>query len=218
MNARRYLIATRNPGKLRELRDVFAQHRVEITDLNEVGVPETEDEESIESWDTFEENALAKAQYFHGRTGLPTFADDSGLVVDALGGKPGVRSKRLSGRTDLTGRSLDAANNATLIGQLRRLNAFPAAAEFVCAAAYADGDVAIVRTGSTAGEIMQQPRGFGGFGYDSHFVSRELQQTFGEASEEEKLRIGHRGRAFRVLLESLEKELPRSLPERTRPD
>ena len=218
MNARPYLIATRNPGKLRELRDIFAQHHVEITDLNEVGVPETDDEESIESWETFEENALAKAQYFHGRTGLPTFADDSGLIVDALGGKPGVRSKRLSGRTDLTGRSLDAANNATLIGQLRRLSALPAAAEFVCAAAFADGDVALVRTGSTAGEIIQQPRGFEGFGYDSHFVSKELQQTFGEASEGAKLRIGHRGRAFRALLDAMEKELPTSLPQRGRSD
>ncbi|HEY8310170.1 MAG TPA: non-canonical purine NTP pyrophosphatase, partial [Gemmatimonadaceae bacterium] len=120
--AARYLVATRNPGKLRELRDIFAQYHIPITDLTEVGVPETPDEDSIESWDTFEENALAKAQYFHRRTGLPTFADDSGLAVHALGGAPGVRSKRLSGRTDLTGRSLDAANNATLLSQLRRLD------------------------------------------------------------------------------------------------
>lgn len=211
-----YLIATRNPGKLRELRDIFAQHNtqhsIQITDLTEFGVPETEDEDSIESWETFEENALAKAQYFHGRTGLPTFADDSGLVVQALGGRPGVRSKRLSGRTDLSGKSLDAANNATLLGQLRRLNAFPAAAEFVCAAAFANGDVAMVRMGGTAGMIVPQPRGFSGFGYDPHFVSDELQQTFGEASEEAKLRVGHRGRAFRSLLEVLPGEFARSLP------
>ena len=212
MTARPCLIATRNPGKLRELRDIFAEHRIEITDLTEAGVPETEDEDSIESWETFEENALAKAQYFHGRTGLPTFADDSGLVVGALGGRPGVRSKRLSGRADLTGKALDAANNSALLGQLRRLNALPAAAEFVCAAAFADGDIAIVRTGSTPGTIVRQPRGFGGFGYDPHFVSQELQQTFGEASEAAKLRVSHRGRAFRSLLDALPGELPRSLP------
>lgn len=212
MNTRPCLIATRNPGKLRELRDIFAYHGVQITDLTEAGVPETDDEDSIESWETFEENALAKAQYFHGRTGLPTFADDSGLAVAALGGQPGVRSKRLSGRTDLTGKSLDAANNATLLGQLKRLNTLPAPAEFMCAAAFADGNIAVVRTGSTAGMIVQQPRGFSGFGYDPHFVSDELQQTFGEASEEAKLRIGHRGRAFRSLLAALPKEFARSLP------
>ncbi len=207
-----YLLATRNAGKLRELRDIFAQHKIRVTDLTEAGVPETPDEESIESWDTFEENALAKAQYFYRRTGIPTFADDSGLAVDVLNGAPGVRSKRLSGRTDLTGRSLDAANNATLLGQLRRVNALPAHAAFVCAAAFADADRAVVRTGTTAGVVVPQPRGFSGFGYDPHFVSDELQQTFGEASDEAKLRIGHRGRAFRSLLKELEREIAKSLP------
>ena len=203
MNAQKYLIATRNDGKLRELREIFAVHGMQITDLTEAGVPEASDEDSIESWETFEENALAKAQYFHRRTGLPTFADDSGLTVDALDGRPGVRSKRLSGRTDLSGRSLDAANNATLLGQLRRMNALPAPASFVCAAAFADADRAVVRTGTTEGVIVPQPRGFSGFGYDPHFVSQELQQTFGEAAEEAKFRVGHRGRAFRSLLGAL---------------
>lgn len=212
MTAPVYLIATRNPGKLRELRDIFAPYIVQLTDLSEAGVPETDDEESIESWETFEENALAKAQYFQGRTGLPTFADDSGLVVAALDGRPGVRSKRLSGRADLSGKSLDAANNATLLGQLRRLNALPAAAEFMCAAAFADGNVTIVRTGATSGSIIRQPRGPGGFGYDPHFLSDELQQTFGEATEEAKRRVGHRGRAFRSLVAALPAEFKQSLP------
>ncbi len=212
MSEVQYLLATRNEGKLRELRDIFAQHNIRVTDLTEAGVPETSDEDSIESWDTFEENALAKAQYFHRRTGLPTFADDSGLTVEALGGAPGVRSKRLSGRTDLTGKSLDAANNAALLGQLRRINALPAEAAFVCAAAFADAERTVVRTGTTAGVVVQQPRGFGGFGYDPHFVSKELAQTFGEASEDAKLRIGHRGRAFRSLLEAFDAEFNGSLP------
>lgn len=204
MSQRRYLVATRNPGKLRELRDIFAQHDLLVTDLTEVGLPETADEESIESWETFEENALAKAQYFYRRTGLPTFADDSGLAVEALGGAPGVRSKRLSGRTDLSGRSLDAANNAALLARLRRIQALPAPAAFICAAAFVDVDHAVVRTGTTSGTVIQQPRGTGGFGYDSHFLSSELDQTFGEASEEAKIRIGHRGRAFRELLQAME--------------
>jgi XTP/dITP diphosphohydrolase len=212
VSARQYLVATRNDGKLRELREIFAQHRMQVTDLTEAGVLETPDEASIESWDTFEENALAKAQYFHRRTGLPTFADDSGITVDVLGGEPGVRSKRLSGRTDLTGRSLDAANNAALLARLRRMGALPAAASFVCAAAFADAERAVVRTGSTVGTIVPQPRGFSGFGYDPHFVSEELQQTFGEASEEAKLRVGHRGRAFRALLEALTAENNGTLP------
>ncbi len=198
-----YLVATRNPGKLRELRDILAVHDVKITDLTQAGIPETEDESSIESWETIEENALAKAQYFHRRTGLPTFADDSGLVVEALGGGPGVRSKRLSGRNDLTGRSLDAANNAALLSQLRRANALPAVAAFACAAAFADAEHAVVRLGRTSGSIVQQPRGVGGFGYDSHFLSQELGQTFAEASESDKARVGHRGRAFRELLRAL---------------
>lgn len=209
---KQYLVATRNPGKLRELRDIFALYRIPVTDLTEAGVPETPDEDSIESWDTFEENALAKAQYFHRRTGLPTFADDSGLAVQVLRGAPGVRSKRLSGRTDLTGRSLDAANNAALLSQLRRLDALPAEAAFMCAAAFADTAHAVVRMGTTTGTVIQQPRGVGGFGYDAHFLSDELGQTFGEASEADKLRIGHRGRAFRELLEALARETPPSLP------
>lgn len=212
MSKTSYLVATRNPGKLRELRDIFRSHDISVTDLTEAGVTETADEDSIEAWDSFEENALAKAQYFYGRTGLPTFADDSGLAVDALDGRPGVRSKRLSGRTDLSGRALDAANNATLLGELRRLGALPARASFICAAAFADGDRAIVRSGSTAGVIVPQPRGFNGFGYDPHFVSDELQQTFGEAAEPDKERIGHRGRAFRALLDALRDALRDALP------
>jgi XTP/dITP diphosphohydrolase len=208
----RCLIATRNPGKLRELRGIFASTPFQITDLTDAGVTEADDEDSIESWETFEEHALAKAQYFYRRTGIPTFADDSGLAVDALGGRPGVRSKRFSGRTDLTGRSLDAANNAALLAQLRRMHALPATASFVCAAAFVDREHAVVRTGTTAGVIVPQPRGFSGFGYDPHFVSQELQQTFGEASDEDKERIGHRGRAFRALLGALAAENVRALP------
>ena len=208
-----YLVATRNPGKLSELRDIFASHDIRVIDLIEAGLPEASDEDSIESWDTFEENALAKAQYFYRRSGLPTFADDSGLAVDALHGRPGVRSKRFSGRADLTGKSLDAANNATLLAQLRRTNALPAPASFICAAAFADGERAIVRTGSTAGVIVQQPRGTSGFGYDPHFLSDELEQTFGEASAQDKLRLGHRGRAFRALLAVLSRESDGTLPE-----
>lgn len=171
--------------------------------MSEARVPATADEDSIESWDTFEENALAKAQYFHHRTGLPTFADDSGLSVAALAGRPGVRSKRWSGRSDLSGLALDTANNVALIAELRRRFAFPAAAEFVCAAAFADDSRTLVRTGRTEGEIVAEPRGAGGFGYDAHFVSADLRQTFAEAGLADKLKVSHRARAFTSLLSAL---------------
>lgn len=205
-----YLLATRSHGKLRELRDLFATRGLDVIDLADAGVPESPDEETIESWETFEENALAKAQYFHLRSGLPTFADDSGLVVAALDGRPGVRSKRWSGRHDLTGAALDAANNDLLHGELRRHGGFPAAAEFVCAAAYADDAQTLVRTGRTGGAIVDHAAGARGFGYDPYFRSAELGRTFAEASVADKRAVSHRGRAFSALLDALSTTAVRS--------
>lgn len=198
-----YLLATRSHGKLRELRDLFAARGLDVIDLAEAGIPESSDEETIEAWETFEENALAKAQYFHQRSGLPTFADDSGLVVAVLGGRPGVRSKRWSGRHDLAGAALDGANNDMLHGELRRHGGFPAAAEYICAAAFADDARTLVRTGRTAGAIVASAEGRDGFGYDPYFRSDELGRTFGEATVGDKRRVSHRGRAFAALLAAL---------------
>lgn len=111
MNPPRAVLATRSGGKLRELRPLFRAHGIEVVDLLEMGVPETVEEDALEVFETFEENALAKAGYFFRRTGLPAFADDSGLEMAVLHGGPGVRSKRWSGRTDLGGQALDDANN-----------------------------------------------------------------------------------------------------------
>lgn len=199
-----YLLATRSHGKLRELRDLFAAHGIDVIDLAEAGIAESPDEEAIEAWDTFEENALAKAQYFHMCSGLPTFADDSGLVVVALGGRPGVRSKRWSGRVDLSGAALDAANNDLLHAEVRRHGGFPSPAEYVCAAAFADDERTLVRVGRTAGMIIDTALGLGGFGYDPYFRSDELGRTFGDASIGEKRAVSHRGRAFAALLDALE--------------
>lgn len=198
-----YLLATRSHGKLRELRDLFNAHGIDVIDLAQAGIPESPDEETIEAWDTFEENALAKAQYFHLRSGLPTFADDSGLVVAILGGRPGVRSKRWSGRTDLSDAALDAANNDLLHAEVRRHGGFPSPAEYVCAAAYADAETTLVRTGRTGGVIVDHATGDGGFGYDPYFLSDELGKTFGDSTVTEKRAVSHRGRAFRVLLDAL---------------
>src|SRR5690606_8030715 len=137
-NAGRILVATRNAGKLRELEPMLRAAGFDPVDPDAAGIPEDAAEDSIEAEETFAGNARAKARWFHERSGLPTLADDSGLTVRALGGAPGVRSKRFSGRSDLRGRELDAANNAELLARLAR--EADRSAAFVCAAAFvADG-------------------------------------------------------------------------------
>ncbi|MFL5508979.1 MAG: non-canonical purine NTP pyrophosphatase, partial [Gemmatimonadaceae bacterium] len=107
MSGQQYLLATRSEGKLRELRQIFAHFGLDVIDLSTAGIPELDAEDNLEAFGTFEENALAKARYFHEVSGgLPTFGDDSGMCVDALGGEPGVYSKRWSGRDDITGSAL----------------------------------------------------------------------------------------------------------------
>ena len=123
-------------------------------------------------FDTFEENALAKARYFHARTGRPTVADDSGLAVDALGGGPGVLSKRWSGRADLAGQALDDENNRLLLERLRGVDG--PRARYVCAAAFVDGRREVVCRGEVHGSIVDEARGAHGFGYDPYFVSSEI--------------------------------------------
>jgi XTP/dITP diphosphohydrolase len=197
----RALLATRSAGKLRELLPLFKAHGLDVIDLAAAGIVETADEDALEVFATFEENALAKARYFWRRSRRPTFADDSGLEVNALDEAPGVLSKRWSGRSDLTGQALDDENNRLLLERLR--GASDRRARYVCAAAYVDGDRELVCRGETTGRIAESPSGANGFGYDPHFVSSELGRTFGEATREAKERVSHRGRAFRVLLSRL---------------
>jgi XTP/dITP diphosphohydrolase len=196
-----WLLATRSAGKIRELRPMFARAGITVMDLDEAEIPETPWEDTLESAATFEENALAKARYFSRASTLPTVADDSGIEVTALGGAPGVYSKRWSGRADLSGQALDDANNALL---LERLSASEdRSARYVCAAAFCDGVVEFVERGEVGGRIAREARGTGGFGYDPYFESAELGRTFGEASPEEKVRVSHRARAFAKLLRRL---------------
>jgi len=196
------LIATRSGGKLRELRELFRGAGIAVIDLVEAGIDASEEEDDLESADTFEENALAKARYFASRAKRPVVADDSGLEVESLGGRPGVRSKRWSGRSDLSGAALDEANNACLLEALRGLT--NRRARYVCVAAFVDGTAELVRRGAASGVILDHPRGEGGFGYDPYFLSDELEMTFAEASVEEKERVSHRGRAFRALIAALQ--------------
>lgn len=195
------LLATRSEGKLRELRPLFQGAGFRVQDLREAGVGESPDEDVVESHDTFEANALAKARYFHALTGRAVVADDSGLEVVALGGAPGVRSKRWSGRVDLSGQALDDANNARLLEALREVE--HPAARYVCAAAWCDAGGELVVRGETTGRIVRAPRGAEGFGYDPFFLSDELGATFGESTREAKERVSHRGRAFRELFAQL---------------
>ena len=199
---RRLLLATRSAGKLRELRPMLEAAGFAPVDLGEAGIAEHPAEDELERFATFEENALAKARHFHGVSGLPTVADDSGLAVDALGGRPGVWSKRFSGRTDLSGQALDDANSARLLEELG--GALNRRARYVCAAAYVDGDTVLVRRGETGGRILRvASAGSEGFGYDPWFFSEELGRSFADATREEKESVSHRGRAFRALLDSL---------------
>lgn len=200
------LIATRSEGKRRELLPLLAPLGSRLLTLDEAGVAPDPAEDAIEAHATFEENAVAKARWFHERTGLPCIADDSGLAVDALGGAPGVRSKRWSGRDDLEGAALDAANNAMLLESLAAADAAGKrgrGARYVCVGAYVDGQREVVRRGETLGFILDESRGTGGFGYDPYFWSPELGATFGEATMEAKAQVSHRGRAMRALCNAL---------------
>lgn len=196
------LIATRSSGKLRELRALFRGAGIAVVDLVEAGLRVSNEEDDLENADTFEENALAKARYFAVRARRAVVADDSGLEVEALGGQPGVRSKRWSGRADLVGLALDEANNARLLEALR--GATNRRARYVCVAAFVDGATELTGRGDARGVILDRPRGRGGFGYDPYFLSDELGKTFAEASVEEKERVSHRGRAFRALIAALQ--------------
>ena len=198
------LVATRSPGKQREIHRLLAPAGVPILFPDDAGIPPDPAEDRLELGETFEANARAKAEYFARRTGLPTVADDSGLEVFALGGLPGVRSRRWAG-SSAAGVELDRANNAEL---LRRLLGAPAArrrARYRCVLAYFASPAAVpeIFEGECAGTILDEPQGERGFGYDPLFRSDDLGRSFGEAGETEKDAVSHRARAFRALLDRL---------------
>jgi XTP/dITP diphosphohydrolase len=200
----RLLAATRNTGKQTEIRRVLEPAGVSILFPDDAGLPETPAEDGLELAETFEGNARRKAEHFARLSGLPTVADDSGLEVFALGGAPGVRSRRWARATG-TNADIDAANNAEL---LRRLRGAPEArrrARYRCVLVLLRdaGAVPEVFEGSCAGRILESPRGEGGFGYDPLFFSDDLGRTFGEATAEEKDAVSHRGRVLRALVEAL---------------
>lgn len=179
------MIASTNPGKVAEYREMLADAPVELDGL---------DADVDETASTYEENAVIKARAAAGATGLPALADDSGLEVEALGGEPGLHSRRLA--------PSQAARNQALWDRLKDVPR-PWKARFVCVLALAtpDGDVETFR-GEVEGELLPESRGEGGFGYDSVFLVPELGQTFGEIGRAEKHRWSHRGRALEQLRRS----------------
>lgn len=197
MKPPRLLAATRSAGKQREVRQLLDGLGIEVVFPVDVGLPESPEEGRLELADTFEANAIAKAQHFSRRSGLPTIADDSGLEVIALGGAPGVRSKRWAGAVG-TEREVELANNAHLLARLVGAPERRRGARYRCVLAYVTSPTAVPACveGTCEGRILEQPSGTGGFGYDPLFWSLDLGKTFGEASPEEKHRVSHRGRAF----------------------
>lgn len=186
-------LATNNKHKLEEIRAILDGCFEQLLSLSELGL----DIEIEETGATLEENALIKAREIVRLTGMPALADDTGLMVDALGGAPGVYSARYAGEAHD-----DKSNRQLLLKNLE--NATDRSAHFgtVIAVCYPDGSY-LTAEGRVNGKIIFEERGEGGFGYDSLFYSEEIEKTFAEATPEEKNSISHRGRALRAMLEKL---------------
>lgn len=185
------LIATRNPGKIRELESLLGALPLRLRSLTEFpSIPEVD-----ETGATFTENAVLKAVSYARQSALWTLADDSGLEVDALNGAPGVFSARYAGPE-----ASDAQRVTLLLDELSRTNGQQRRARFVCVIAIADtdGQLAHVAQGSCDGHLAEAPRGTGGFGYDPIFIPDGYRQTFGELSVEIKQSISHRARALQA--------------------
>jgi XTP/dITP diphosphohydrolase len=206
------MLATRNPGKLAELRRILAAAGVSaaVTDLAAApGLPEV-----AETGRTFADNALLKARAVAAFTGLPAVADDSGLCVDALNGMPGVLSARWSGR-----HGDDEANLRLVLGQIADVPAGQRGAHFTCAAALVlPSGAERITEGTVYGQLTGSPRGSNGFGYDPIFVPDGFEVTTAQMSAEEKDKISHRGQALRalapVIAELLGAQAPRNGPVR----
>jgi XTP/dITP diphosphohydrolase len=201
----RVLVATRSPHKLGELRTLLHLANAELVSVDEMGIPG----EPIEDARTFRGNAIIKARYYSELAGLPTLADDSGLEVDALGGEPGVRTRRYAGE-----HATDDQNNARLLSALSGLPAELRRARYRCVLAFLDpaderpGERpwVVTRSGTFQGRIAEFARGTGGFGYDPIFepiTEPPGGRTVGQLTAEEKNRVSHRARAARAMARHL---------------
>jgi non-canonical purine NTP pyrophosphatase (RdgB/HAM1 family) len=190
----RVVFASRNPHKTEQVAALLPD--VELVPLDEVAP----DLELDEPFDTFRDNALAKARTVATATGLPAIADDSGLEVDALGGAPGVLSARYAGEG-----ASDDDNNRKLVAALADVPAPERTARYRCVAVLVRPDGReLVAEGACGGRVVLEGRGTLGFGYDPHVIPNGETRTMGEIPLHEKLRFSHRGRAFRALAEQIE--------------
>jgi XTP/dITP diphosphohydrolase len=192
LNSRQQIVlATRNPGKVKEIGEILARLPVELLGLDRF--PELEP--AIEDGSTFDENATKKAVHAWQQTGLVSLADDSGLEVDALGGKPGVLSARFAGE-----KASYEENNRKLVGLVSSMPFKERTARFVCVAALVTsaGDV-VLRRGYVEGLITDRPAGCGGFGYDPIFFIPRYGKTVAQLDDATKNRISHRAEAFRAI-------------------
>ena len=190
----RLVLASNNPGKLKEFSDILAPVGFALHAQGEFDVPEAEEPHA-----TFVENALAKARHAARLTGLPALADDSGVCANALGGAPGVWSARFAGEP-----KSDARNNAKLVADLAEKD--DKSAYYYCVLVYvrhADDPQPVIADGRWNGEITATPRGTGGFGYDANFWLPALGKCAAELTSGEKNALSHRGQALRALVEKL---------------
>jgi XTP/dITP diphosphohydrolase len=188
------VLASRNPGKIREIRAILAPLDIEVIPQSHYGVPEAD-----EPHGTFIENALAKARHASAQAGLAALADDSGICVDALNGAPGVHSARFAGKP-----KSDERNNRHLLELLAQTD--DRRAHYYCVivlARHPEDPQPLLAEGEWHGEVLRAPRGSGGFGYDPLFLDLLLGQTGAELPLEEKNRISHRGKALSILVERL---------------
>jgi XTP/dITP diphosphohydrolase len=200
---KKLVLASSNPGKLREFEALLAPLEVEIVPQSHLSVTDAEEPHS-----SFVENALAKARHASRRTRLPALADDSGICVAALDGEPGVHSARFAEEVppgSMPGRDAqDIRNNEKLVKLLADKD--NRRAHYYCIIVlmrHADDPEPIIAEGSWAGEIVAEPRGANGFGYDPHFYLRDLGKTAAELDPGEKNLLSHRGKALRRLLAKL---------------
>ncbi|TAK43053.1 MAG: RdgB/HAM1 family non-canonical purine NTP pyrophosphatase [Betaproteobacteria bacterium] len=195
------VLASNNPGKVREIRALVAPLAIEVVPQTELGIAEAEEPHA-----SFLENALAKARHASRAAGLPALADDSGLCVDALAGEPGVHSAYFAG-THGSRAERDARNNAKLLSVLE--GCAQRSAHYVCVMVLlrsADDPEPVVAQGRWTGSIALAPRGAGGFGYDPLFLLPGRGLTAAELAAEEKNRISHRGQALARLLAQLRED------------
>jgi XTP/dITP diphosphohydrolase len=189
------LLASQNPGKLAEMRQLVGSLPFAVLGPRDLGIHEAPEETGT----TFLENAILKARYYAGRSGRLTVADDSGLSVDALDGGPGLYSSRFGGEG-----ATDEDRNRLLLEKLAGMDEAQRGAHFTSAVAVARGkDVLFQVVETVEGRIAREPRGPNGFGYDPLFFYPPYNRTFGESTSEDKARVSHRGKAFARLREFL---------------